>query len=374
MNLTESTLRSEELAVYRMRALFKLYGYSRFKMSKFEEYDLYVRNKEFLVSDRMITFTDQNGKLLALKPDVTMSIIKTTTGSENAVRKLYYNENVFRAFKGDRAFREIMQTGLECIGDIELYNTCEVILLAVKSLALISPDYVLDISHLGFVSGLLDAAGVPEDERSTVLKCVREKNAPELSALCDRIGLGETGKQQLLELVATYGEIGHVIGKLRDLCVGSEMASAYRELEGVYQMLREDGLEDRVRLDFSVVNDMDYYNGIVFQGFIHGVPSGVLSGGRYDRLMRKLGKSAGAVGFAVYLDELERLNVEGKQYDVDVLLLYRPDCDISEIMKAVEAYTSSGISVRAETIIPEKLKYRRLVNLEDWRRDIGQST
>jgi ATP phosphoribosyltransferase regulatory subunit len=178
VNLKEGTLRSEELAIFRMRALFKLYGYSRFKMSKFEEYDLYVRNKEFLVSDRMITFTDQNGTLLALKPDVTMSIIKTTSGNENAVRKLYHNENVFRAFKGDRAFREIMQTGLECIGDIGIYNICEVILLAVKSLELISPSYVLDISHLGFVSGLLDAAGVPEGERSGVLKCVREKNGP----------------------------------------------------------------------------------------------------------------------------------------------------------------------------------------------------
>ncbi|MFR1232847.1 MAG: ATP phosphoribosyltransferase regulatory subunit [Evtepia gabavorous] len=82
MQLDWTILRSGEQIMYRLRGLYERYGYRRFKMSKFEEYDLYVRNKDFLVSDRMITFTDARGILMALKPDVTLSIIKNTRAEE----------------------------------------------------------------------------------------------------------------------------------------------------------------------------------------------------------------------------------------------------------------------------------------------------
>ena len=74
--IDEKLLKSEERAIFNLRSLYRKYGYAPFKMSKFEEYDLYVRNKDFLVSDRVITFNDTNGKLMALKPDVTLSIVK----------------------------------------------------------------------------------------------------------------------------------------------------------------------------------------------------------------------------------------------------------------------------------------------------------
>ncbi|HAZ19925.1 MAG TPA: hypothetical protein DCY75_07105, partial [Clostridiales bacterium] len=96
MNDITTVLQTDEQAVFVLRALYRQYGYSQYKMSKFEEYDLYVRNKDFLVSDRVITFTDTNGKLMALKPDVTLSIIKNFHDSIGSVQKLYYNENVYR--------------------------------------------------------------------------------------------------------------------------------------------------------------------------------------------------------------------------------------------------------------------------------------
>ena len=89
MELDWTILRSEEQTMYRLRGLYERYGYRRFKMSKFEEYDLYIRNKDFLVSDRMITFTDARGVLMALKPDITLSIIKNNSGDSE---KVYYNE------------------------------------------------------------------------------------------------------------------------------------------------------------------------------------------------------------------------------------------------------------------------------------------
>ena len=69
-------LRNDEKAVYRLRELFGNYGYRRFKTGKFEEYELYAENKDFLSEDGILTFTDARGKLMALKPDVTLSIAK----------------------------------------------------------------------------------------------------------------------------------------------------------------------------------------------------------------------------------------------------------------------------------------------------------
>ena len=104
MNISDKNLKAEERASFALRSLYAKYGYSQFKMSKFEEYDLYVRNKDFLISDGVITFTDTNGKLLALKPDVTLSIIKNCKDEDNSVQKMYYNENVYRVSGSTKSF------------------------------------------------------------------------------------------------------------------------------------------------------------------------------------------------------------------------------------------------------------------------------
>ena len=101
-------LKPEERVLYALRGLYRQYGYSQFKMGKFEEYDLYVRNKDFLVSDGIITFTDTDGRLMALKPDVTLSIIKNARVAPGCVQKLYYNENVYRVSGSTHCFKEII--------------------------------------------------------------------------------------------------------------------------------------------------------------------------------------------------------------------------------------------------------------------------
>ena len=74
-------------------------------------------------------------------------------------------------------------------------------------------------------------------------------------------------------------------------------------------LLEKLGVDKNICVDFSVVNNMNYYNGIAFKGFIDGIPTGILSGGQYDRLLLKMNKKTQAIGFAVYLDELEKLSL-----------------------------------------------------------------
>ncbi len=362
---TANLLKNDEKAVFALRSLYQKYGYTPFKMSKFEEYDLYVRNKDFLVSDSIITFTGMNGKLLALKPDVTLSIIKNTKDTPDSVQKVYYNENVYRVSKSTRDFKEIMQTGLECVGNIDDYNIYEVIMLAAKSLEAVSESYVLDLSHLGIVSAAVEAMGCDRYTTRALLTCIGEKNQSEIEKICTKKNLPAEACKKLIAIVGSYGKIEKVLPELHKICDTDEMKTALSQFENICKLLTAGGFGNKINIDFSIATDMRYYNGVVFQGFVENVPTGVLSGGQYDNLMKKMGRKSGAIGFAVYLDTLERLNLTAKKYDVDTVLLYDNGCLPEAIANAVNTLTSDGKSVMAQKSVPENLKYRQLLKLNE---------
>lgn len=365
MLLDEKVLKKGENAIFQLRALYQKYGYSQFKMSKFEEYDLYVRNKDFLISDSIITFNDTNGKLLALKPDVTLSIIKNTQDSADTVERVYYNESVYRISGSTHSFKEIMQTGLECVGDIDIYNICEVVLLAVKSLELISSDYILDISHMGLVSSVLDSYKLNDDVKAAIVHYLGEKNLHDIKKLCTENDIPEEMLAKLSALIEIYGNINDVIDKLDSISSDEKAQAAVAELKSLCAVLQAEGLDDKINIDFSIVNDMNYYSGILFKGYIQGIPVGVLSGGRYDNLMQKMGRRSGAIGFAVYLDLLERLGGSEKEYDVDTVILYDKDADCAAMVKAVKMLTDNGTSVLAAKKVPENITCRQVLKFKD---------
>ena len=126
MEFTLDTLKKDEQVSLSLRKLYEQFGYKKYKVSKFEAYELYLENKNFLKSEQIITFNDLDGKLLALKPDVTLSIIKNTNANREQTEKLYYIENVYRLSRQNHEYKEINQMGLEYIGDVDLYATLEV--------------------------------------------------------------------------------------------------------------------------------------------------------------------------------------------------------------------------------------------------------
>ena len=361
--INEKLLKSDERALLTLRSLYKEYGYQPFKMSKFEEYDLYVRNKDFLISDGIITFTDTSGRLLALKPDVTLSIIKNGTDEAGCRQKVYYNENVYRASGETRQYKEIMQTGLECIGDVGIYELFEVLLLAARSLASISDDYVLEISHMGVLSGLLSDVGAGEEFDREIAKCVKEKNAHEIASIGEKYGVAPEKTAALCEFIGIYGSPERVIASLTPLCKNEISQKALATLCELAELFRGREEEKHVRFDFSTVNDMSYYSGIVFGGFIDGIPESVLSGGQYGRLMKKMGRRADAVGFAIYLDLLSSLDGDREEYDVDVLLIASEGASPREVLDRTDAIIKEGKSVSVQHAIPEKLRYRELIRI-----------
>ena len=315
----------------RLGALYDSYGYRRYKMNKFEQYDLYARNKDFLLSEQVITFTDTNGQLMALKPDVTLSIIKNGKDGQG-VQKVYYNEKVYRPAASGGVFREIDQMGLECIGSIDAYAISEVLSLAANSLREITRETVLVISHLGVVEAVVDCCDA--QKRQAVMRALSEKNAQELSRLCP-------DKAEVLSALAgLYGSPADVIEKLSPLLSG-KAKEELGELERILSTFKGTTVEKMLRLDFSVAVGAKYYGGIAFEGFVEGIPERVLSGGCYDKLMAKMGRSSSALGFALYLDLLSRLEISeaGKG---ETLLLYPVDMPLQTIHEKARSLRQAG--------------------------------
>lgn len=339
--MDERILKNQERAVFALRSLYRSYGYLPYKMSRFEEYDLYVRNRDFLVSDQIITFSGADGKLLALKPDVTLSIIKNAPEIPGQVQKVYYNENVYRSY------REIMQAGLECVGDLGRYEIAEVVLLALKSLALMGEDFVLSLSHMGLVAAMLE--GLSESAKQRAAACIRQKNGHELKAICQEEGVDA---EKLLALVDNDTQ------RLEAVLTSDAERAAYLELMELRRLL--DGYGDHVRVDFSVGSDLKYYCGVVFKGYLAGIPTSVLSGGQYDKLLRRMGRSSGAIGFAIYLDLLE--GREDENGAVDTLILHSADTPSGELMAAAEQAARDG-SVLVAADFPAGRSWKCCVDL-----------
>jgi ATP phosphoribosyltransferase regulatory subunit len=308
MEFNLDILKPQEQAALRLRALYEQAGYRKYHMSRFEEYGLYQENRSFLPSEQVLTFTDLDGRLLALKPDVTLSIAKDAQPAAGECVRYYYAENVYRPSLENHTFREISQMGLECIGAVDDGAEEQAVSLAVDSLSVAGSTYVLELSHMGFVTGLLDAVGAAEEIRPRLLRCVRDRNMQELQKTALEAGLSRQGTDALCRLMRLSGDWESVLDSAEVLALNAAMGEALRELRTLCMALEAQEKTECLKLDLSLVNDLDYYNGLVFQGFLQGLPRAVLRGGRYDPLAAKFSPGARAVGFALYLDELERLS------------------------------------------------------------------
>ncbi len=302
-------LNPQEKLTLDLRRLYEDNGFTKFKVAKFEAYDFYASNRDFLIGGNIVPFTDTNGRLLALKPDVTLSIVKNIEYNDNTPKRLYYTENVYREAKDIHELREIFQLGVEAVGSVDLYEASRLISLAVKSLMMIDESCVVSVSHMGYLEGLLNHITDNKNIRKQILGLMGGKNVHELRQLAIRNDLSS----QYIEMAC-------------DLCSGSaagedlacryilddSMRQAAEELIYTCDSLRSDGLADKIKVDFSHSKTPSYYNGIIIEGYVSGVAKAALSGGRYDSLLKRMGKgNVSAFGFALYFDAIERKLMTG---------------------------------------------------------------
>ena len=183
--------------------------------------------------------------------------------------------------------------------------TAEVLALAARSLASFGTDSVLKISNMDFVVGMLEALPVDAAAREQILALIRRKNQSDLKRLLAGLGLSGEDQERISQIPSLYGAPRGTLERAAAIAATPAMKAAADRLARLCGVLEALGYGGQLRLDFSMVNDIEYYNGIIFQGFLEGLPRLALSGGQYDGMMAKLGKDADAIGFAIYLKELD---------------------------------------------------------------------
>ena len=279
MELSLDLLQPKERASFGLRALYEGAGCRKYHMGQFEEYALYQENQSFLPSRQVITFTDLDGRLLALKPDVTLSIAKSAQPAPGETKRFYYSENVYRPAAESRTFKEIAQMGVEFLGRVGEAETGQAVALAVRSLEWLSesmgPAWRLEVGHMGYLSGLMDALNVPEAARQGMLARLRARNSHELRAAALAAGLDGEGAGALAALLELCGPAAAVLPRAEKACRNGAMRAAVAELRAAVA-----GAGQGVQIDLSLSGEMEYYNGLIFQGYLQGAPRPVLRGGR----------------------------------------------------------------------------------------------
>ena len=291
---------------YLFRENFRLNGYSEIETPSFEYYDVFTHDAVPYVQENMIKFFDLQGRILALRPDMTGPIARmaaTKLLPESELLRLCYIANVY-GFKSGQGRTQTTQAGVELIGKRGASADAEVIAVAVQSLLANGLEgFKIDIGQVAFFKGLIEKAGLTEEQQERVRLLVDSKNNVELEYELSRLGLDGQVKQSLLELSNLFG--GEEVFEAARKYAGNEQCSfALDNIREVYDILCDFGYGEYISIDLGLLNNFNYYSGILFRGIAHGIGVPILSGGRYDELIREFGKDASATGFAIGIKEL----------------------------------------------------------------------
>lgn len=316
----------------KLSALFERSGYVFVSSAILDYYDTYSDITSKIPQERMFKFTDADGKLLVLRPDMTLSVERMAAKLSFTTAKLCYFSNIWNfQEQGGISSREVLQAGVESFGVSGVFSDAQTIALAVESLLTLGlKDFIIDIGHVGFFRGLLHASGLDEASAETVRGYVNAKDIINAERLLREKAIPSRITDAILALPTLFGG-KEVFARARALTDVPEALETVTYLEDLYGMLKSFGYENYITLDFGTVKSLSYYSGIVFTGLTGQVGSPVLSGGRYDNLARDFGRNFPAVGFAIGLKRvlvaLERQGSLVKVPDPDVIILSEPGCE-----------------------------------------------
>ena len=197
--------------------------------------------------------------------------------------------------------------------------------------------------------------------QNELIRCVSEKNTHEIHSICKENEIDPDLSDPLISLLSCYGTAQNVLPAVTKLCERMGEAEKAKELSRALSVFEGSDLYEHINIDFSVVSDHNYYNGVIFKGYVPDVPGAVLSGGQYDKLMRKMHRKSRAVGFAVYLDMLDYGEDSG--CGVDILLLYDEKTKPCVLRQAIQKLSENGGTVRALKREDEKLRCKSVLRL-----------
>ncbi len=355
-------LNKEEKLVFRLRKLFESYGYEKVAVNLLEEYESYYLHGELFKVDSLLKVIDPSGKLFVLRPDMTMPIAKKFAREKKEYpfnNKVYYSDDVFRIKEGSiGSILKEKQVGIELLGEKNLYSDYEAIKLAVEALKIISPKYHIDFSHVKFLEIIFEKSGFNYDEKEEIFEHIQNRAQSELKKILRNKKIEKKIKDILIDIPNLYGTFEDVIKKVKSYGIG-EFKEIIEELEELRRVLPKVNIE----LDISMVNNINYYTGIIFKGYLEGLSQVALQGGRYDTLAKNFGRDFDAVGFGINLDEIFSKLVKDEMSTKGYLVLIKDYEGIDEILSKLRV---DGKRIKVEKYTEEiRMKMKELKSYFD---------
>lgn len=289
------------------REVFARHGYHVVQPPMFEYYDVY--DAAVTRVENMFKFFDNNGRMLALRPDLTTSVarIAATKPLGELPYRIAYSGSAFRndeTFSNDRR-REFSQAGIELIGNGGTDADAEVIEIAIEALLKFGvKDFQIDMGHADYYKGLAEIAGLDPIVSDKLRANINDKDFVAIEGILDGIDIDEKLKEVFMELPKMFGGIETAVAAAKNPIIGEKSRAALENLISVYEILKGKGLDKYISTDLGMVPNLDYYTGIIVKGFAKGVAFPICSGGRYDNLTEKFGKALPATGIAIGIERV----------------------------------------------------------------------
>jgi ATP phosphoribosyltransferase regulatory subunit len=290
--------------------VFDGWGYEEIATPSVDYYALFERGMGRAEARRAFRVADTDGRLLALRPDVTSSVARAAAtlfaGAPRPLR-FCYAASVFRQRPRSRAEwrRQGRQLGCELIGAGRADADIEVLVIAAEVLGRLglAGSYRITLNHVGVFNGVAEQLGLSTDAREAMRRLVDARDAGALGDFLKSLGRSDATAGRAARLARLSG--GRTIPEgAREILSNERSRAALDELEKLLTAVETLGLSEGFSVDLSDVSGLDYYTGLVFKIYVEGAGGRVGGGGRYDDLTANFGRREPAVGFVLDLDAL----------------------------------------------------------------------
>ncbi|MBE5961323.1 MAG: ATP phosphoribosyltransferase regulatory subunit [Lachnospiraceae bacterium] len=291
-----------------LKDVLSRYGFSNIQTPMFEFFDMYSKERGSVPSSEIYKFFDREGNILALRPDITPSVARCVAKyykEETLPLRLSYCGDTFlnnSSYQGK--LKEMTQIGAELIGDESVHADAEMIALTVECLKKAGlTRFQVEIGHAGFFKGLVQEANLSLEEMEQLRILIENKNMFGVEEVLSKRQMSKELKEVFLKLPELFGTVDKLMEV--EACIHNETSiMALKRLEKLYELLRLYGFDGYITFDLGMLNQYEYYTGIIFKGYTYGTGDAIVSGGRYDGLLEQFGKKSSAIGMAVLLDSL----------------------------------------------------------------------
>ncbi len=309
-----------------LNAVFTTFGYKEVETPSFEYYDCYIGEGGQISQENMFKFFDEQGRILALRPDFTTSIARmaaTKAADTPKPLRYCYTGSVFRAEQTQGARqREFTQSGIELIGSYSPEADAEVIAAVIEAVLGVGiEEFSMEIGQVAFFNGLVEQAGLDEKSIETLRERIDSKDSVGIKKITDKLNIDDDIKKLMIDLPYLFGD-DSIFEKAYVKGLNQTSKLALDNLKRIYELLTLYGLDGYVSLDLGMLQSIDYYTGSIFKCYTHGVAFPICAGGRYDNLMGKFGENAGAVGAAIGVNRLLTAMSDEKAADYPSTLIF----------------------------------------------------